>query len=66
MKKMQTFEEAVGLLMVKLNSTRDGWVTPENYETAMHKLRRAEEEWDEVECGGPFPFKDGQWGQFLA
>lgn len=59
------FEAALSQLVVRLRCSRDGCVDPQDYETSMRELVQARLEWDEGTCGGPFPFNDGQWGQYL-
>ncbi|KAG5336998.1 hypothetical protein C0989_011247 [Termitomyces sp. Mn162] len=63
--RLERFDDALSRLSIQLRCTRDGCVDPEVYEFSMHELARARSEWDEVSCGGPFPFKDRRWGQFL-
>ncbi|KAG5735888.1 hypothetical protein E4T56_gene3846 [Termitomyces sp. T112] len=63
--RLERFDDALSRLSIQLRCTSDGCVDPEDYEFSMHELARARLEWDEVSCGGPFPFEDGRWGQFL-
>ncbi|KAF9013757.1 hypothetical protein BDZ89DRAFT_995324, partial [Hymenopellis radicata] len=65
MERRRIFEGKLRLLMGRLHCGEDGGVDEEQYETAMEELEKARSEWNEGECGGPFPFEDGKWGQFL-
>ncbi|KAG6813146.1 hypothetical protein H0H93_013483 [Arthromyces matolae] len=59
------YENARLELTERLKCTVDGLVAHEDYEASMKELERARAEWDEKSIGGPFPFDDGRWGQFL-
>ncbi|KAF9039567.1 hypothetical protein BDP27DRAFT_1347601 [Rhodocollybia butyracea] len=49
----------------RLRCDMEGSVQVEDWEYAVSELEKAREEWDEPSCGGPFPFVDGAWAQFL-
>ncbi|KAG6815083.1 hypothetical protein H0H93_011019 [Arthromyces matolae] len=59
------YENATSELMERLKCTVDGYVAHKDYEASMKEMEAARAEWDEKSTGGPFPFDDGRWGQFL-
>ncbi|KAF9483674.1 hypothetical protein BDN70DRAFT_827146 [Pholiota conissans] len=63
--RQERFDAALSRLVVRLSCTHDGCVDPEDYDVSMRELECARLEWDEETCGGPFPYEEGRWGQYL-
>ncbi|KAG6836707.1 hypothetical protein H0H93_004683 [Arthromyces matolae] len=59
------FENMLTNLAGRLQSTKDGEINAEHYDTARKELARARLDWDEKYFGKPFPFQDGQYSELL-
>ena len=64
--KKMLYDANCGALRTLIGCEPDGSVLPENYDDAVQSMNQLRKDWNEEECGGPFPLEDGRYSPYLS
>ena len=66
MEKRRRYNASCHALKEFICCSPDGAVLPENYDSAVKLTHQLRKDWNEDECGGPFPLEDGRYSEHLT